>query len=40
MFLLVLLLDASLALGVDEAATGAGAGLATEHTALAGSAIA
>ena len=40
MFLLVLLLDASLALGVDEAATGAGAGLATEHTALAGSAVA
>lgn len=34
-FLLVLLLDASLALRVDEATTGAGAGLATEHAALA-----
>lgn len=34
-FLLVLLLDASLALRVDEAATGAGASLATEHAALA-----
>lgn len=39
-FLLVLLLDASLALGVDEAATGAGASLATEHAALARSAVA
>jgi hypothetical protein len=34
-FLLVLLLDASLALRVDEATTGAGASLATEHAALA-----
>ena len=34
-FLLVLLLDASLALRVDEAATGAGASLATEHATLA-----
>ena len=40
MFLLVLLLDASLALGVDEASTGAGAGLATEHAAFAGGAVA
>lgn len=39
MCLLVLLLDASLTLGVDEASTGAGAGLATEHAALAGSAV-
>lgn len=39
MSLLVLLLDASLALGVDEASTGAGAGLATEHATLAGSAF-
>lgn len=37
-FLLVLFLDASLGFRVDEAAAGAGAGLATEHAALLGSA--
>ena len=37
-FLLVLFLDASLALRVNEAAARAGAGLATEHAALLGSA--
>lgn len=39
MCLLVLLLDTSLALGVDEATAGAGAGLATEHATLTGSAV-
>lgn len=37
-FLLVLFLDASLGFRVDEAAAGAGAGLATEYAALLGSA--